>query len=146
MVEGEMFLTIPFSFATLANSVEDQSDKGLSNSRGSVQARAVTWALSVEGKKTRCSRTFRTFDGAFLPPAAPPFLYCPKCATYCSGNLMAGPIRMFIGGNNDFCSNNFGMRRFEKSSDVFKFFIFFCSQFDFVSGFGSTRHRESLLF
>src|SRR5215472_2087105 len=55
-VEAEMFATIPRWITARASSLADQRDSGLPESRGKVQARAVTRARTAEGKKARPAR------------------------------------------------------------------------------------------
>src|SRR5262247_2513649 len=100
-VEAEMLETIPSWITARASSLADQRDSGLPESRGNVQARAVTRARTAEGKKARPA-----WPRGFLihwprPAAAPPLADGPIGTAHCPGNGHVAPVWMFVGPQQD---------------------------------------------
>src|SRR5262252_6062849 len=112
--------TMPRWMTAPASSLADQRDSGLPESRGNVQASAVTRARTAEGKKARPAgpRGFLVHrpplgcGGATCAPSdrrSPPL-----------GQWRRTPVRMLVRQQEDLCPNHFGEWCCPKPADAFE--------------------------
>jgi hypothetical protein len=107
-----------------ASSLADQRDSGLPESRGNVQARAVTRARTAEGEKAR-----PTWPRGFLirrPRAAapPPLPRRPVGTAHGPGNGDVTPLGMLVGQQEDLRPHHLGVGCCPKSADAFELSVF----------------------
>lgn len=142
-VETDMFETIRLAFASSANARQDQRDSGFPHALGSVQARAVIWARTLEGKKARGSRAFPVLNGPVNAPALAPVAHGTGCASHSSGNALVRPLRMVMGGHEHLGAHDLDMGRVSQSGDGKYLGIIGFVEVDPVNRLGSPRHRGS---
>ena len=97
IVPGEMRRTMPRWTTARTSSVTDQRESGLPESRGRVQANAVTCARTAEGQKARTPGPWRVLQGRTRPAPPPPFADRPIRAAHGSGNGGVAPLRVLVG-------------------------------------------------
>ena len=136
-----MLETIRLAFARSASAGQDQRDSGLPHALGNVQANAVIWARTAEGKKARGSRALSVFDRPGRAPAPAPSTHSPVMTPDASGNSMVRPIGMFISRYQNFGSHHFLMRSFEAACHLLKFFIASGCQRNTGLWLWTTRHK-----
>src|SRR5579859_7833018 len=71
-VEAEMREAMRLVFTRSASAWQDQRESGLPHALGRVQASAVIWARTAEGKKARGSRALPVLDGPVGAPTLTP--------------------------------------------------------------------------
>ena len=108
-VAPEMRRTMPRWTTARASSVADQRESGLPESRGSVQASAVTCARTAEGEKAWSTGAWRVLQGRPRPAAPPPLAHRPIRATHGPGNGRVAPIRVLIGQQQNLRPHHFGI-------------------------------------
>lgn len=104
-----MLETMPLALALEASSAEDHRERGLPESLGNVQARAVIWARCIEGKKAGSAWARGFFNAGGLPPALAPFAHGAVRAAGLIGNGGIVPLRVFIGQKHDLGPDNLGV-------------------------------------
>ena len=132
--------TIRLALASSASAWQDQREKGFPHVLGSVQASAVIWARTLEGKKARGSRAFPVMDGPGHAPTLAPSAHCSVGASHHTSDLFVAPVRVLKSGNQNFGTHHRDMRCFEQSSDPFEFFIRFGRQCHPNLGAWPSRH------
>src|SRR5215471_4323988 len=124
-----------------ASSLADHRDSGLPESRGNVQARAVTRARTAEGKKAR-----PPWPRSFLirrprAAAAPPLPYRPVGTAHGPGNGHVTPLGMLVGQQEDLCPHDLRVGCGPKSADAFEVSVFRSGQSNAALRFWSPRTR-----
>lgn len=107
MVAPEMRRTMPRRTTARASSVADQRESGLPESRGRVQASAVTCARTAEGEKAWSPGPRRVLQGRPGPAAPPPLAHRPIGAAHGPGNGCVAPVRVLIGQEQDLRPHHF---------------------------------------
>lgn len=138
-----MLEAIPFSLTTAVSSLLDQRDSGFPESRGNVQARAVTWVLWVEEKKTGAPRPWCFLQQRTFPAARPPLAHGPDGASCLFGDCGIVPLGMFVSQDQNLSSDHLGMWCFSESGDILKLLVFLCSESNRMLGFGAAGHMPN---
>ena len=133
--------TIRLALARSARAWHDQRDSGLPHVLGNVQASAVIWARTVEGKKARGSRAIPVLDRPSRAPALAPSAYRSVVTPDAAGNSMIRPIGMVMSRYQNLGPHHFFMRSFEAARHLLKFFIGFGCQRYANFWLWTTRHR-----
>ena len=118
-----MLGTMLRSMTARARSAADQRERGLPESRGSVQARAVTRARTTEGKKTRPARPGRVPDHRPRPAPAAPLAHRPIGTAHRPGNRRVTPLRVLVCQQEDLGSHHLSVGRAAKAADPLKFSV-----------------------
>lgn len=137
--------TIPRSLAVWASSAEDQRESGLPDSCGSVQANAVIWARTVEGKKARGARTWRFCKDGTVPARRSPFADGRDVTPHLTGNRGVVPRGVLISQNEDLRPHHLEVGRLAQTSEVLKSCIFLSRKSYDMVRLGSTGHATFLL-
>jgi hypothetical protein len=125
-------------------SAADQRESGRPDSRGNVQARAVIWALTVEGKKARRPRPLRFGQRSGGPPPLAPFLNRAHCCPQLPGNLGVVPVRVCVGGEDDLGPQDTTVAgRFAETHKVPQVLEFFKGERNRLRWLGSSGHGRS---
>ena len=109
MVAPEMRRTMPRRTTARASSEVDQRESGLPESRGRVQASAVTCARTAEGEKAWSPGPRRVLQRRPRPAASPPLAHRPIGAAHGPGNGRVAPVRVLIGQEQDLGPHHFGI-------------------------------------
>ena len=125
-----------------ASSPADQRDSGLPESRGNVQARAVTRARTAEGKKAR-----PTWPRGFLirrprPAAAAPLAHSPVGTAHRPGNCHVTPVWMLVRPQEDLRPHHFRVWCCPKTADAFEFSVLRSGESNATLRFWPSRSRE----
>ena len=132
--------------ASFASSAEDQRDKGLPDSTGRVQARAVIWARWAEGKKARDPGPRPVGEGGHLLPAAAPGSNRPIGASHVLGDRAIVPVRMFVGQQDALRTYHLRMTdSCPRASHALKLFVCLIRKRNNVGRFGAPWHMPSSL-
>lgn len=118
MVPELMRETMFFSMTSLASSEEDQRDNGFPESLGSVHARAVIWALWVEGKKARPAGSRSVLNDGILLPTFAPLPDGPRAASHFPGDIGFRPFGMLPGQKKNLGAQNVVIGRFAQARDL----------------------------
>src|SRR4029077_10364771 len=97
MVAPEMRRTMPRWMTARASSETDHRESGLPESRGKVQANAVTCARTAEGKQAWTPGPGRVLEGRPRSAPPPPFTDRPIRAAHRPGDGGVAPLRVLIG-------------------------------------------------
>ena len=107
MVAPEMRRTMRRWTTARASSEVDQRESGLPESRGSVQANAVTCARTAEGEKAWSTGPRRVLQRRPRPAAPPPLAHRPIRAAHGPGNGRVAPVRVLIGQEQNLRPHHF---------------------------------------
>jgi hypothetical protein len=138
MVEAEMRRTMRRWMTVRASSAADQRESGRPESRGRVQARAVTCSLTLEGEKAgrAPSRGFR--EGRPGPAPLTPFAHGPICAAHRAGNGGVAPVGVLIGQEQDLRPHHPGMRGRTQTGKALERLVFGGRERDLMPRLGSS--------
>src|SRR5512138_1024510 len=109
---------------TRASSPADQRDSGLPESRGNVQARAVTRARTAEGEKARPTGPRGFLVRRPRSAAAAPLAYRPVRTAHCPGNRHVTPVWMLVGPQQDLGPHDFSVWGGPQPADAFELSVF----------------------
>ena len=132
--------TMCLALASSASAGPDQREKGFPHALGSVQASAVIWARTLEGKKARGSRALLIPDGSGHAPPLAPSAHRSVGASHDTSDVFIAPVRMLKSGDQNFGPHHRDMGRFEQPSNPFEFFISVGRQCHPNFGTWSSRH------
>ena len=132
-----MLRTIRRWMTARASSVADQRESGVPESRGSVQARALTCARTAEGEKARPAGSGRIPEGRPRPAAPPPLAHRPVGAAHSVGNSRIAPLRMLVGQEQDLRPHHLRLRRGATTAETPELPVFGSREGHLVSRFGS---------
>jgi hypothetical protein len=128
-----------------ASSAADQRESGLPESRGRVQARAVTCTLTREGEKTGRAPSGGFFEGRPGPAPLTPFADRPICAAHGAGNGRVAPVGVLVGQEQDLRPHDLGMRGRTKPGKVLERFVLGSGKRDLMPRLGSSVQGAILL-
>src|SRR5215813_9198428 len=124
-----------------ASSLADQRDSGLPESRGNVQASAVTRARTAEGEKARPARPRGFLIRRPRSATAPPLPYRPVPTAHGPGNGHVTPLGMLVGEQEDLRPDHLRVGSCPKSADAFELSVFRSSESNAALRFRSPRTR-----
>jgi hypothetical protein len=143
MVAPEMHRTMPRWTTARASSRVDQRESGLPESRGSVQANAVTCARTAEGEKAWSTGPRRVLQSRPCPAAPPPLTHRPIGAAYGPGNGRVAPFRVLIGQEQDLRPHHFRIGGGATTGEALELPVLGCGQRHLVLRRRSTALRDA---
>src|SRR5437879_2475950 len=108
--------TIRLALASSASAWQDQRDSGFPHAFGNVQASAVIWARTCEGKKARGSRALPVNDGPGHAPSLAPVAHGTGGTSNGTGDLFVAPVRVIVSGHEHLGTHHLNVGRVSQSS------------------------------
>jgi hypothetical protein len=143
MVAPEMRRTMPRWTTARRSSVTDRRESGLPQSRGRVQANAVTCARTAEGKKAWTSGSEAPPRESARPTPPSPLPHRPIRATHGSGDGGVAPLRVLVGQEQNPRSHDFRMRGGSTARQTLELSVLWRRKGHLPSRFGSTAPAEA---
>jgi len=137
-----MLETMPRWITARANSAADQRDSGLPESRGSVQARAVTRARAAEGEKARPPGPRRFLERRPRPASAAPFAHCPVCTAHRPRDGRVGPVRLLVREQQYLGPHDLSVGGPAEARHALELFVLVSSESDAALRLRSARSRD----
>ena len=141
-VEAEMLETMPRWITARASSGADQRESGLPESRGSVQAKAVTCARAAEGEKARPAGPRRFLERRSRPAPAAPLPHGPVSTAHRPRDGRVRPVGMLVRAQEYLGPYHLSVGRRATSRDAFELFVLGSGESDAALRFRSARSRD----
>ena len=125
------------------SSVTDHRESGLPESRGKVQANAVTCARTAEGKKAWTPGPGRVLEGRPRSAPPPPFTDRPIRAAHRPGDGGVAPLRVLIGQEQNLRAHHLRMRSGATACQALELAVLGCRERHLPSRFGSAPATEA---
>ena len=142
-VAPEMRRTMPRWMTARTSSVTDHRESGLPDSRGKVQANAVTCARTAEGKKAWTPGPGRVLEGRPRSAPPPPFADRPIRAPDGPGDGGVAPLRVLIGQEQNLRAHHLRMRGGATACQALELAVLGCRERHLPSRFGSAPATEA---